>query len=212
MLTVLSYSHTKNSLHYWLCRCDCGNTTTVLQGNLVYSRTKSCGCYHKKRARDANELHGESKTRLYRIWKGMRARCHNPKNPSFKDYGGRGIRVCDAWQKYNAFKQWAISSGYAENLTIERIDVDGMYEPSNCKWIPRPEQGKNTRRSHYIQYGGRTMSLAEWSKELGGGPNLVTTRLQRGWSEEDAVSIPPRRSRGDSHPSVKTPPKSHKGA
>jgi len=193
LLTVLSYSHTKNNSAYWLCRCDCGNIKTVLSGNLVGSKTMSCGCLQRRQMVEHNKSHGESKTRLYSIWKNMRNRCYNPNHPSFKDYGGRGIQVCDDWMKYDAFREWAMSNGYAENLTIERIDVDGKYEPSNCKWTPRPDQARNTRRNHYIQYGGRTLTLAEWSKELGGGPNLVTTRLQRGWSEEDAVSVPPRK-------------------
>lgn len=191
MLTVLSYSHTKNNSTYWLCRCDCGNTKTVLAGNLVGSRTKSCGCQQRKMAAEHNKSHGESKTRLYRIWKNMRNRCYNPKVRSYKDYGARGVRVCEEWKRYEAFRDWAISSGYDDTLTIERIDSSGMYEPSNCKWIPKPDQGKNTSRIRYIEHNGKRMSLADWSKELGGGPNLVTTRLQRGWPEQDAVSIPP---------------------
>lgn len=193
MLTVLSYSHTKNNSAHWLCRCDCGNTKTVLAGNLVGARTKSCGCLRRKRILEYNESQWESNTRLYRIWKGMKNRCYNPNVPSYKNYGGCGIRVCDEWQQYKAFRDWALNHGYSEDLTIERKDYDGMYEPSNCEWIPRPDQGKNTSRNRYIEYGGKTMTLADWSKTLGGGPNLVATRLQRGWTEEKAVSTPVKR-------------------
>lgn len=193
MLTVLSYSHTANGCAHWLCKCDCGNTKTVLAGNLTSGKTRSCGCLQRKRASKSSKSHGGSQTRLYRIWKGMKNRCCNPRAHEYENYGGRGIRVCDEWQSFEAFRDWALQNGYSKDLTIERKDSSGMYEPSNCVWIPLPDQGKNTRRIRYIEYGGRTMSLADWSKELGGGPNLVTTRLQRGWSEEAAVTTPPKK-------------------
>ena len=193
MLTVLSYSHTTNGCAYWLCRCECGNTKTVLAGNLTSGKTQSCGCLQKKRASESSKSHGGSQTRLYRIWKGMKNRCYNPKVHEYENYGGRGIRVCAEWQSFEAFRDWALQNGYSEDLTIERKDSSGMYEPSNCTWIPLTDQGKNTRRIRYIEYGGRKMSLADWSKELGGGPNLVTTRLQRGWTEEAAVTTPPEK-------------------
>lgn len=190
MLTVLAYSHTKNGCSYWLCKCDCGNTKAIMKGNLIHQKTKSCGCLQRRRASEHNRTHGESKDRLYRIWKGMRNRCYKPNVKAYKNYGGRGIRVCEEWQKYEAFRAWAFSSGYEDHLTIERKDCNGMYEPNNCVWVPLSDQGKNTRRNRYIEYCGKVMTLAEWSRVLGGGPNLVTTRLQRGWSEEDAVSTP----------------------
>lgn len=193
MLTVLSYSHTTNGCAYWLCRCECGNTKTVLAGNLTSRKTQSCGCLQKKRASESSKSHGGSQTRLYRIWKGMRNRCYNPKAHEYDNYGGRGIRICEAWHNFEVFRDWALQNGYSKDLTIERKDSSGMYEPSNCIWIPLPDQGKNTSRIRYIEYGGKTMSLADWSKELGGGPNLVTTRLQRGWSEEAAVTTPPKK-------------------
>lgn len=174
-----------------------------MAGNLIYQRTKSCGCLQRKIASEHNQTHGDSKTRLYGIWRGMKNRCYNPNVRAYKNYGGRGIRVCEAWQKYETFREWALSSGYEGHLTIERKDCDGMYEPNNCTWIDLPDQGKNTRKSRYIEYRGKNMTLAEWSRKLGGGPNLVTTRLQRGWSEEDAVSIPLKRKKRE----ISTEPK-----
>ena len=190
-LTVLGYAFRKNGYAYWLCKCDCGKEKTVLSGNLTSHKTQSCGCLQKERASAVSKRHGGSGTRLYAIWKGMKSRCENRNTEAYKDYGGRGVCVCQEWRRYETFRDWALANGYQDGLTIERKDVDGMYEPTNCEWIPLPDQGKNTRRTHYIEYDGRKMSLVEWSKELGGGPNLVTTRLQRGWSERDAVTKPP---------------------
>ena len=189
----MSYSHTQNGHAYWLCKCDCGSMKVVMKSNLVQQKTRSCGCLQKQRTKEHNKKHGKSGTRLYRIWKGMRNRCYNPNVRAYKDYGGRGIQVCEEWQHYAAFQEWALSNGYEDNLTIERIDCNGMYERENCKWVALSDQGKNTRKNRYIEHDGKVMTLAEWSRELGGGPNLVTTRLQRGWSEEDAVSTPLKR-------------------
>lgn len=190
LLKVVSRNRKKTGGEYWDCRCKCGNTKTVLASNLLTLKTQSCGCLQKQRASEATRTHGESKTRLYGIWKGMRNRCYNPNVRSYKDYGGRGIVVCQEWQEYEGFRKWALENGYDDTLTIERKNCDGNYEPTNCEWIPLPEQGKNTRKNRYIEYDGKRMTLTEWSRYLGGGPNLVTTRLQRGWTEEAAVSTP----------------------
>lgn len=192
MLQVISFSHEKNGASYWLCLCDCGNHKTVLSGNLKGSKTKSCGCLQKLRTSEASKTHGGARTRLYGIWKGMHNRCKNPNVSKYKNYGGRGICVCSEWEEYETFRDWALNNGYADTLTIERLDFNGNYEPSNCTWITLSEQGKNTSKSRLITHEGETLSLVEWSRKLGGNPNLVTTRLQRGWSEKDAVSIPPK--------------------
>ena len=193
LLTVIEYSHTRNRAPYWLCECRCGMRKAILGANLVSGKTQSCGCLQRKRTADSTRTHGKSKTRLYRIWKGMKRRCNNRNVKAYPQYGGRGIKICSEWNDFEAFEKWALENGYAENLTIERKDCDGIYEPDNCEWITLSDQGKNTSRIHYIEYEGETLSLAEWSAKLGGNPNLVTTRLQRGWSEEDAVTIPPKR-------------------
>jgi len=136
----------------WLCRCDCGNLKEVNSNNLRKSNTKSCGCLKNEVARKhMRELgllkvckHGGSYTRLYRIWGNIKKRCLNANVYEYKNYGGRGIKVCPEWKdSYSAFKFWALLSGYQDNLTIDRIDNDGNYDPNNCQWITRAE---NTRK------------------------------------------------------------------
>ena len=111
--------------------------------------------------------HGATKTRLFKIWEGMKERCYRAKHPHYKDYGGRGIEICKSWMDFLTFRDWALSSGYSENLTIDRVDVNGNYEPGNCRWIPLSEQAKNTRRNHYVTVNGETMILSECSQKYG---------------------------------------------
>ena len=134
-LTVLERTELK-----WLCKCDCGNKKIVAGGHLVSGDTKSCGCLRIK--------HGMRNTRLYSIWHGMKERCYNTKHKFYKHYGGRGIKVCEEWKNdFQTFADWALSHGYADNLTIDRIDVNGNYEPSNCQWATNAEQQRNKRNS-----------------------------------------------------------------
>lgn len=133
----------------WLCRCDCGNGHIVSSDCLLRGFSKSCGCLnHDNLLSGANRTtHGEHNTRLYRIWKGMKARCINPNTKSYqKWYGAKGVKICDEW-KYNywVFRNWAILHGYKDNLSIDRIDPYGNYEPSNCRWATVEEQAQNKR-------------------------------------------------------------------
>lgn len=151
----------------WECQCDCGNVIICNTGRLKSGNTKSCGCLRKEIAAKKNYKHGNSKTKLYRIWAEMKGRCLCKTNKAYKNYGGRGITVCDEWKEdFTAFKTWALSHGYREGLTIERIENDGNYCPDNCKWIPKSEQPKNRRNCHYITFNGETKTLSEWSREL----------------------------------------------
>lgn len=136
----------------WRCRCDCGNIVLVDGRNLDSGHTRSCGCYKAEQSVICNTTHGESKTRLYGIWCDMKKRCHNKNSRAYKDYGGRGIRVCSEWLVWENFRDWAFENGYSDidedarlQLSIERVDVNGNYEPSNCCWIPRNEQSRNRR-------------------------------------------------------------------
>lgn len=130
----------------WECLCDCGNRTIVTGGNLRSGRTKSCGCILKETSRNRMLRHGHSGERLYRIWKDMKTRCGNPRSTGYQYWGGKGIKVCDDWESsYENFRRWAMQNGYENTLSIDRIDGNGNYEPSNCRWVDSFTQNANRK-------------------------------------------------------------------
>lgn len=167
----------------WKCLCDCGNTCTVQTYLLRGRNTSSCGCLHKQRLLLANQTHKETGSRLHRIWTNMKSRCHNPKATGFQSYGGRGIRVCDEWNSYENFRDWALSNGYNDDLTIDRIDVNGNYCPENCRWLSKLEQERNRRNS--LTFEGK--SLTQWAKDLNVPYSTLYARIFRGASIEEAI-------------------------
>lgn len=132
----------------WRCSCDCGAEVVVGSAyHLKSGNTRSCGCLHKDSARERHLLHGGKGTRLYNIWKNARQRCRNPKSPDFYLYGARGVRFSTEWDDFSAFRDWALSHGYTDELTLDRIDPDSDYSPENCRWATWLEQRHNQRRS-----------------------------------------------------------------
>lgn len=167
---------------YWTCQCDCGNVKSVRSDSLLDGSIRSCGCL--KREQDeknlSHETHNLSKTRLYEIWSGIKARCFNKNNARWNRYGGRGITVCKEWNDdFKAFYDWANAYGYRNNLTIDRIDNDGDYSPENCRWVDNRTQCRNRSSNINIKIGNSTRTLTEWCEIFNLDYQSVRARYKR---------------------------------
>lgn len=185
----------KDRHHIWRCICDCGAITEVAINQLTMGKTQSCGCLQRETASIKNTTHGMrrhyEKPRLYRIWLSMKDRCYNSNNKCFNSYGGRGITVCDEWKNdYIAFYEWAMKNGYADTLSIDRINNDGNYEPENCRWATSAEQSRNTSRNRIYQIDGEKLCRADVSKKYGVSISAILWRTEhKGMNIKEAIGL-----------------------
>lgn len=179
-LTVLEECNdrSKYGAIVYKCLCDCGNVSYVTSCNLrAKNGTKSCGCSHV-----GHSTHGKRHTRLYSIWLNMKQRCYNPKRAQYKDWGGRGIVMCDEWKNdFIAFYDWSMSNGYNDDLTIDRIDNNKNYKPDNCRWVDHKIQSNNKRDNVLLTFNGKTQTMKQWADEL--GVRYETMRRKRNLGE-----------------------------
>jgi hypothetical protein len=175
--------------YLWLCRCSCGNTIISSTSQLNNGNTRSCGCLKREMVVNKNKIHGMAHTPIYNVWSAMKNRCLNPNDKQYKDYGGKGVKICDKWLTFEGFYE-DIGSTYAKGLTIERKDYNGDYCPENCIWTDRFTQANNTSRNRYETVNGITDSLANLCRRFGFTYATIQHRLQRGWSIEEAFNTP----------------------
>lgn len=173
-LIVIERDGRKNKRTTWRCKCECGNEKVIAGADLKSGRVHSCGCLKKELMAAKQTTHGMCRTRLHAIWGNMKARCYNDNNKEYHRYGGRGIKVCEEWcNDFIKFNEWAISNGYREGLQIDRIDNDGNYEPSNCRWVTKKENGNNTSKSIRIQDGNMWVTVEEYARKIGKNKDAV---------------------------------------
>lgn len=172
----------------WLCHCDCGGITHSTSYALKNGKQIGCKCVSSERMARLNTKHGGYGTRLYEIWRQMHRRCYCKNTKAYHDYGGRGITICDEWKDFEPFRAWAIKNGYEENLTIDRVDVNGNYEPSNCRWATVKEQANNRRSNHKVEYNGEMQTVSEWADQYGVSQLKLWARLsKRNWKLKPAL-------------------------
>ena len=190
-LLVIRRDESRKKAAYWLCKCDCGNEKVVQGCHLRSGATVSCGCFHDESARKCKTKHGMSYSRLYRTWESMRDRCSRENQKGYVNYGGRGISVCPEWRdSFEAFYEWAMATGYRDDLTLDRIEVNGNYEPSNCRWIKNKDQQNNRRNNRFLTFNGKTQTIAQWAEEIGVEWWVIYDRLKNGWSIERTLTEP----------------------
>lgn len=167
------------------CRCDCGNELIIPCYEILHNRRRTCGASEHRKI--SNSTHGKSNTRLYRIHHDMKRRCTDKNRNDYSHYGGRGISVCKEWESYLNFEKWAYENGYADNLTLERNDINKGYSPDNCRWIPFIEQSLNKTNTVYLNCDGIRKSLIEWSKELGIKRTILYSRKAKGYTDKEIL-------------------------
>lgn len=191
-LVVIGEAPRFNGHKMLVCQCDCGSIKTAYQSKMIKGHTRSCGCFSIDSRRERMTTHGKTGTRAYIIWKHIRQRCHNPKDAAFKDYGGRGITVCDRWRE--SFENFLADMGECPlGLEIDRIKNDKGYEPGNCKWSTKTENCRNRRSNRLITHNGETRLSVEWAELSGTKRQTIEGRLNNGWEAGKAIFQSPRK-------------------
>lgn len=192
LTAIRDVGKSKDGHRLWECLCDCGATKIESSHYLLSGKAKSCGCWSSERTimfnKETKTKHGQRYTRLYNIWHGIKRRTSNPTDAGYKNYGGRGIYMCQEWHNdFASFHAWAMSNGYKEDLSIERIDNEGPYTPENCKWVTQKDQANNRRSSRYVEYMGKTLTLSQWATELGIPSARIYKRAQQNLPPEQLL-------------------------
>lgn len=191
-LTVIGYAGKDGKRQVWFCECECGNIIKARQGNLHSGNIQSCGCLRDEKIGALNRTHGMANNNpAYNVWLNMRRRCHDPKYPKFASYGAKGRIVCERWR--TSFENFLADMGErpSEKHSIERLNNDGNYEPGNCIWTDDPlVQANNTSTNHILTFNGKSQTIAQWAREIGMPYGTLIARIQRGWSDEKALTTP----------------------
>lgn len=184
----------KNGAPLYTCKCTCekGTIRVITKYQLVHGKSKSCGCLRRIQAADRSKTHGLSKHPLYSKFCSMIERCERKRNKHYKDYGEKGISVCDEWRNdFKAFYDWSMNNGYSPGLTIDRIDYTKDYNPNNCRYTTFKEQANNTSRNRYVEYNGVVKTMSQWSDETGISYGALKYRLNNPkWTIEMALTTP----------------------
>lgn len=189
-LTVIKRGPNKKNATRWRCICDCGTTTLVHSYSLLKETSKSCGCLKNENTAKLNVTHGMSHHPLYSVWFSMVGRCTNPKKPDYPRYGGRGITVCEQWMSFSNF--YADMGERPDGTSIDRIDNNKGYYPSNCRWASHTVQARNKNNNHIVEYNGEAHCVTEWAEITGITADAIHFRLKRGWSAEKTLTTPVR--------------------
>jgi hypothetical protein len=188
-LKVVSFSKCNGKASYWNCVCDCGNEAIVRSDVLRRGISRSCGCLQKEVISERNKTHGLKRRnkRLYNIWLEIKRRCLNPKATGYERYGGRGITICEEWNNYTSFYNWAMANGYTDDLTIDRKNNDGNYYPENCHWTTMFEQNRNKSNNRCLSLDGKTKIVSDWALEIGISRRTILRRLEKGFTIGEAL-------------------------
>jgi len=203
LLTILNLGLKK---HYVVAKCECGIVKEYYIYNILSHHTRSCGCLEDKLFKERSITHGMSKHPIYKLWVDIKKRCFNEKSEAYKNYGGRGIVMCDEWKNdFMIFYDWAINNGYVKGLEIDRENNDLGYCASNCRFVDRIVNANNTRKNKYITFNSETKTLSQWARAYNISPLVLYTRVKNNWDMLDALTIPVSKRGGNNRYIKKQP-------